>query len=331
MNTQEARYSLLLNSDDYIFVLDPQLIRRSVNDAYCHFLGRTRDELNDSIFTDYIPEERGKQVTQLVRSITYEQPCVCSSHLSGIPGREEWVSWKATGIYDDDRNLAEIFIVGRNVNDVMAEKRKKEQALVTLSAFRTAVEANISCSITDPHGIITYANGHFCRISKYSRRELQGHPHNQINSGYHPDSFFAHMWQTISTGRMWAGEIKNKAKDGTFFWVNSVIIPIKDASRNISGYLSLHIPIDEKKKMEEDRKVYQQSLENMLHMVSHEIRRPITNCQGLLNILEDPELPDPARGQLLTDLQYCITELNGYSLNLNEYLEHNIKYVSPGS
>ena len=101
----------------------------------------------------------------------------------------------------------------------------KKLAEIELLNYKTAIDSSAIVSITDTKGFITYANDKFCEVSKYSLQELIGANHNIINSRFHSKEFFNDMWQTISSGNIWKGEIKNKAKDGSEYYVESTIIP----------------------------------------------------------------------------------------------------------
>jgi len=115
------------------------------------------------------------------------------------------------------------------------------------------LEENSIVSITDKHGKITYVNDKFCKISKYSRKELIGQKHSIINSGYHPKELFADMWKTISNGKTWRGEICNRAKDGSLYWVESFIKPELDLNGKPIKYYSFRIIITKRKKREEEQ------------------------------------------------------------------------------
>ncbi|WP_242060524.1 methyl-accepting chemotaxis protein [Aerosakkonema funiforme] len=106
-------------------------------------------------------------------------------------------------------------------------------------------------SETDTNGTIIYVNKKFCEISGYSSEEMLEQNHRLVNSGHHPQSFFADMWITISQGKVWKAEIKNKRKDGSFYWVDSTIAPIFDANHRIIKYISIRYDITERKQVEE--------------------------------------------------------------------------------
>ncbi len=102
-------------------------------------------------------------------------------------------------------------------------------------------------AITNLNGIITYANKEFCKISKYSNDELIGQNHRILKSGFHPQELYQAMWNTISKGKVWRGELKNKAKDGSFYWVKTIIVPIIDKDGKPVEYISIRTDITKEK------------------------------------------------------------------------------------
>ena len=154
-----------------------------------------------------------------------------------------------------------------------------------LDSYKKAIDVNIITSITDSKGIIIYVNERFCEVSKFSNHELIGQSHRVINSNYHAKEFFRDLWKTISKGKTWHGEIKNKAKDGSFYWVDTVILPFNSGKE--SGYLSLRTLINERKELEKRKEEYIKSLEEMLDITSHKTRKPIATILGLLELNVD--------------------------------------------
>ena len=138
----------------------------------------------------------------------------------------------------------------------------KNQLLLT--NLKEALDVSSIIAITDRSGRITYVNDTFCEISRYSRDELIGKNHRVINSGYHPRQFFKEMWNTISHGGVWKGQIKNKAKDGSFYWVDTVIVPFLDERNVPYQYISIRTDITEKKSMEEEINLSEERLTLMI-------------------------------------------------------------------
>ncbi|WMJ15802.1 EAL domain-containing protein [Geobacillus proteiniphilus] len=142
-------------------------------------------------------------------------------------------------------------------------KDLESKLLHTLREFESiqkALDESTIVAITDHTGKITYVNEAFCRISQYSREELIGNTHRIVNSGYHSREFFKHMWKTIGKGKVWRGEIKNKAKDGSYYWVQSTIVPFLDERGKPYQYVSIRTDITRLKQYEEQIK----------HMVNHD-------------------------------------------------------------
>lgn len=186
-------------------------------------------------------------------------------------------------------------------------------------ALLMAVSQAALVSVTDSRGSIIYANDTFVKVSKYSYEELIGQNHRILKSGDQPDAMFEDLWRTISSGKVWRGEIKNKAKDGSYYWVDTSIAPILDASGVPERYIAVRFLITEKKNSEEGIIRQNEELEKTKRI--------------MLNVLEDVQEERSRAESLVSDLEkfkialdgtsdhVVITDPNGVALYANAGLE----------
>lgn len=125
-----------------------------------------------------------------------------------------------------------------------------EKFVETLVDIKYALDQSSILAVTDANGVITYVNDKFCEVSQYSQKELLGNTHRIINADYHDPHFFKNMWKTISSGSIWQGEIKNKKKDGSFYWVDTIIVPFPKGAEKPTSYVSIRRDITTQKEAE---------------------------------------------------------------------------------
>lgn len=142
----------------------------------------------------------------------------------------------------------------------LEDKQKIKELMKKLSDVKFALDQSSIVVITDNRGRITYTNEQFCAISQYSREELLGQDHRIVNSGHHPREFFKNMWATIGKGNIWRGEVKNRAKDGSYYWVETTIVPFLNEKEKPYQYVSIRNDITSRKEIEVEREKTEQMI-----------------------------------------------------------------------
>ncbi|HLP91552.1 MAG TPA: PAS domain S-box protein [Nostocaceae cyanobacterium] len=195
---------------------------------------------------------------------------------------------------------------------------KVEQIITDLRNQQRSLDLSAIASITDRQGTITYVNNKFCEISGYSREELIGQNHRLVNSGHHPQEFFAQMWKTISHGQVWKGEIKNQRKNGDYYWVDASIMPLFDGTQKISGYIGIRFDITERKQAEEQLQTMASNQEQLV--------QELKNRQTVLDESAIVSEADRKGNIIFVNDKFC--EISGY--NREELMGQNHRIVNSG-
>ncbi len=215
-------------------------------------------------------------------------------------------------------------VIQCNVRDITERKRSEEQLRASfreIGDLKSALDEHSIVAITDPQGRITYINDKFCAISQYSREELLGKDHRFINSGYHSKEFIRNLWSTITQGKVWHGELKNRAKDGSYYWEDSTIVPFLNEQGEPRQYVAIRTDITDRKAIEEkirqlnidlEQRVVErtaeleaanQELEAFSYSVSHDLRAPLRHIIGFVELLQQEAAPSLSE----KSLQYLTT------------------------
>ena len=181
-----------------------------------------------------------------------------------------------------------------------------------LADLKYAIDQSAIVAVTDVQGRITFANDKFCEISKYSREELLGQDHRLVNSGYHPKEYIRELWHAIANGRIWTGELRNRAKDGTIYWVDTTIVPFLDERGKPYQYMAIRYDITARKRSEARLREQEAlaRLGQMAAVVAHEVKNPIAGIRGALQVIGNRMAPDHRDRDVITEIVARLDALN---------------------
>lgn len=239
-----------------------------VNSYYENITGYSVDELLKMNFLELThPNDRKKDWEIFSKAARGEEEYRNEKRYIKKDGTIVWVKIHLAFIRDEKGNAVKTVAICEDVTKQKTATLLLNDSLKALKDYKYSLDQSAIIAFTDQKGVITSVNDNFCKISGYNRKELLGKTHRVINSNFHSTVFFKDLWKTIASGKVWRGEVKNKAKNGSFYWVDTTIVPFLDEKNNPKQYLAIRFDISERKKAEDEKARFQETLENSLNEI----------------------------------------------------------------
>lgn len=249
LTRSEKKYKYLFQNNPLpMWIIDLETFRFiDVNDAATMHYGYSYDEFLSMTAYDIRPEEDREQFTQLDRP----EKISAGNYNRGI-----WRHIKKNGtiiyveIFAHEISIAGKdcrFILSNDVTEKINAEKKLLESIREIRDYKYALDESSIIAISDETGKLTYVNDNFCRVSKFSKEEILSGDYSVVSSNYHSADFIKNLWNTISGGNIWRGELKNKAKDGTIYWVDSTIVPFINERGKPYRYVTINKDITHKK------------------------------------------------------------------------------------
>lgn len=244
--TSQYSRSLIEASLDPLVTINVDGKITDVNVALINITGVSRDMLIGTDFSNYFVESKKAKDIYLQ---VFEKGLVADYPLTikHSSGNFTDVLYNASVYKDEEGHVLGVFAAARDVTKQKLFEASLDKSLKEISGYKKALDESSIVAITNKNGIIQYVNDNFCKISKYTREELIGKDHRIINSGYHPKTFMTELWSTIQNAKIWRGEVKNMAKGGEMYWVDTTIVPFLNEQGEIYQYIAIRSDITAKK------------------------------------------------------------------------------------
>lgn len=301
-----ADYKYALNESSIVAITDQKGIIKYANENFCKISKYKADEL---IGQDHRIINSGHHSKDFIKDLwrTIANGKIWKGELKNKAkdGTIYWVDTTIVPFLDEKGKPYQYIAIRADITTRKEAEENLQKSLKEIADYKYALDESSIIAITDQKGIIKHVNDNFCKISKYSRNELIGQDHRIINSGYHPKEFIRQLWITIANGKIWKGELKNKAKDDTIYWVDTTIVPLLNDNGKPHHYLAIRADITERKQVENEisklnaeleEKVIRRTaelqavnkeMESFTYSVSHDLRAPLRAINGYAEILEE--------------------------------------------
>jgi len=238
------------HTNNAVTIADTQMRITWINEGFTRLTGYTLEEALGKTPGELLGSGKADPAVleTLRRSMAQAEPCRVEILNRAKDGREYWVDTEVQPTRDARGVLIGFMEIGTDVTVQKDTQRRLEAAIRDSRALLSTVEQHTILSVADGDGRIIEVNDAFCEISGYSRAELIGQDHRISNSGVQSKQFWADMWTTISRGVSWRGEVCNRAKDGSLYWVDSMIAPFIGDDGKVEKYVSMRTDITARKR-----------------------------------------------------------------------------------
>lgn len=321
-------YKYALDESSIVAITDQKGIITFVNENFCKISKYSSEEL---IGQDHRIINSGHHAKEFIKNLwkTIANGKVWKGELKN-KAKDGSYYWVDTTIVPFLNHQGKPYQYVAIRSDITERKRGEEELKKTvkeISDYKHALDESSIVAITNQKGIITHVNENFCKISRYSRQELIGQDHRIINSGYHSKDFIKNLWHTIANGKVWKGELKNKAKDGTYYWVDTTIIPFLNHEGKPYQYVAIRSDITARKKGEDEIRRINEQLEEKVesrthalelrnrqlvdfcNIVSHNLRAPLVNISMLVDFIQQSNSVEEQQS-LFGEIRPVIDHLN---------------------
>lgn len=240
-----------LDESTIVAITDQKGTIKYVNDKFCEISKYSEEEL---IGQDHRIINSGYHSKDFMRDLwrTIANGQVWRGEIKNRAkdGSPYWVDTTIVPFLNNKGKPYQYLAIRKEITEFKRVVDELEKSMQELVDLKFALDESSIVAITDEKGVITYVNDQFCHISKYKREELIGRTHSIINSDYHSKEFFKELWRTIGSGEVWKGEIRNQAKDGSYYWVDTTIVPFLNEKGKPYQYLAIRSEITERKRVE---------------------------------------------------------------------------------
>jgi PAS domain S-box-containing protein len=284
LETNEKRFRTLVSkSADIIAVFDKNMAPIYHSPSAERFLGYDCEENKNGIEMDDVHPDDKTRLEHLINEVNSEPDKVVDSlfRVKHKSGTYLWLEGTFVNLFHDP----EVQGILANLRDISERKKAEEELLISIkeiSDYKYALNESSIVAITDQKGIIRHVNENFCTISGYSQEELIGQDHRIINSGFHSKEFIAELWKTIANGNIWKGELKNKAKNGSYYWVDTTIIPFLNNQSKPYQYVAIRADITKRKEGEENLRQSLKELSDYKYALDESAIVAITDQKGII-------------------------------------------------
>ena len=268
--------AIFLIDTNYKFIIAEGEEFEKVGRTSDYYVGKTVSEVYDKTSLDFLKPHFEKVVHG--NHIKFEYPYKGQHYVFlGSPGK------------DEEGNIVAGVFLTQNITETKQFQGLLQQTIYQLDFQKKALDVSALVSEADKDGVLTYVNDRFIEASQYSKEELIGQPFTILRSDYHPEQFHADIWNQISSGEVWNGEVKSKVKDGSFVWLDTYIVPFKDQEGNVTKYVFIRFDISERKMIQEKLEIKNFELDSFAYHTSHDLRAPLASILGLTALISNED------------------------------------------